>query len=144
MADRALSTPVHVGRIGDADVRFFRGPSGSPEMPWHSVEDLYQALNLPGSLRRQMLRMTQAHWGKELRTVATADGPVVIGPHFVAQGLIGAAVEAMGGKPSLEIEYAKAGAEALKRLAGDRPAMATVEFAIAAYRKTHNVDGGEQ
>lgn len=138
-----LTSPLHVGVVNGRDVRFFKGPSNGPEMPWHSVEDLYQALGLPRSLRRELLRKTQEHWGKELRTVATANGPVVVAPHFVAQGLIGAAVVAMGGKPSLEIEYAKAGGEALKKLAGDLPMMAAVEFAVAAYRNTNGVDGGK-
>ena len=137
-----LTSPLHVGIINARDVRFFKGPSNGPEMPWHAVEDLYQALGLPRSLRRELLRKTQAHWGMELRSVATADGPVVVAPHYVAQGLIGAAVEAMGAPPHVEKDYARAGVGALNALTGDLGPKAAIEFVVAAYRNTNGVDGG--
>ena len=136
MADRALVAPLHTGTVGGCPVRFFRGPSGRPEPSWHAIEDCIRPLGLSRSLRRELLRMTQRHWGAELRTVATADGPVVVAPHYVAQGLLGAAVEAMGAKASVETEYALAGAEALRKLGGDLPPMARVELALAAFRNS--------
>src|SRR3712207_3966318 len=100
----AAVAPTHTGRLNGQPARFFTGPSGGPELPWHAVEDLYQALGLPRSVRRQLLRMMQETWGQELRTVATRDGVGTIAPHFVAQGLLGAAAELMGSR-------AKAGAD---------------------------------
>ena len=43
----ALVAPIHTGRLNGQPVRFFKGPSGGPELPWHAVEDLYRALGLP-------------------------------------------------------------------------------------------------
>ena len=55
----AVVTPLHVGTVGGVPVRFFRGPSGQPELPWHAVDDLYRALGLPRAKRRFLLQATQ-------------------------------------------------------------------------------------
>jgi len=139
----ALVAPIHTGRLNSQPVRFFKGPAGGPELPWHAVEDLYQALGLPRSVRRQLLRMMQETWGQELRTAATKDGLVTIAPHFVAEGLLGAAAELMGSRAKagadLESAYAHAGSEALKKLAGDLPPLASVAFALQALRHTNRL-----
>ena len=89
--------------------------------------------------------MTQETWGQELRTVATADGLATIAPHFGAQGLLGAAAKlrtAGANVPSetiLEAEYAHAGGEALKKLTGDLPPLASVAFALEALRNTSRI-----
>src|SRR3712207_2740148 len=138
---KALVTPIFTGAINGRLVRFFRGPSGRPELPWHAVEDLYLAAGLPRDVRRQLLRLTQGSWSRELRTVATPDSVVTIAPRHVAQGLLAAFVETGRTPATLEAEYAQAGAAAPKALAGDLPAMAGVQFALAAFRNT-NGNGG--
>jgi hypothetical protein len=85
----AFVSPIHTGRLNGQPVRFFKGPTGGPELPWHAVDDLYRALGLPRAVRRQLLRMTQETWRQELRTVATTDGVVTIAPHDVAQACSG-------------------------------------------------------
>lgn len=131
-------TPLHTGLVAGHPVRFFRGPASGPDMPWHALEDLYRALGLPRSLRRHMRQMTQRRWGTELRTIATGDEVVVIAPHFVAQGLVGAASEAGRGLVSdpdrVDREYHREGAKALKALTGDMPLASAIDFAMAAYR----------
>lgn len=142
----ALVAPIHTGAVAGAPVRFFKGPSGAPELPWHGVEDLYRALGLPRHVRRQMLQMTQRSWGAELRTVATAEGPVVIAPHYAAQGLLGALKElrSVGARvpAHVEAEYCMAAGDALKKLAGGLPPLASVAFALTAFRNTNGVGGG--
>jgi len=137
----AVVTPLHVGRAGGVPVRFFKGPSGQPELPWHAVDDLYRALGLPQAKRRFLLQVTQAQWSEDLRTVATAEGLVTIAPHYVAQGMIDAAVEAMGAPAEVEREYVRAGKEALEKLVGDLPPLASFEFVMRAFRNTHGTDG---
>jgi len=138
------TAPIHTDRLNGQPVRFFKGPTGGPELPWHAVEDLYRALGLPCAVRRQLLRMTQEIWGQELRTVATPDGLVTIAPHYVAQDLLGAATELMGACAKartdlLEREYAHAGGKALKKLAGDLPPLASVAVALQALRSTNRI-----
>jgi hypothetical protein len=67
-----------------------------------------------------------------VRAVATADGIVTIAPHFAAQGLIGAAVEAGMASAAFEDRYTAAAIAAFKVMTGDLPPMAALELAIAA------------
>ena len=134
LRDRPIVQPLYVGSIGGKPVRFFRSPSKSPDLPWHSSENLHRALGLSREVRRHLLRMTQVKWPGVLRTVATADGLTTIGPHFTAQGIIGAAIEIGTVSADIEGEYAKAGGEALKALLGDLPLEATLAFAAEAFR----------
>ena len=136
-----IVTPLHVGTINSHPVRFFEAPLPVPQIPWHAVEDIQKAANLPRDLRRRMLRKTQEAWPGELRTVATADGLVTIGPHYVAQGFIGAAIEAGGASASLEMEYAKASAAAMTALGAGLPPQARFELAMTAARNTLNEGG---
>ena len=68
----------------------------------------------------------------DVRTVATASGIITIAPHFAAQGLIGAAVEAGLASASFEDRYTAAAIAAFKVMTGDLPPLAAVEMAIAA------------
>jgi hypothetical protein len=139
----ALTASIHTGRLNGQPVRFFKGPSGGPELPWHAVEDIYRALGLPRAVRTQLLRMTQETWGQDLRTVATPEGLVTIAPHCVAQGLLGAATKLMGLRAKvgadLLSEYAQAGGEVLKKLTGDLRPLASVAFALEAQRNTSRI-----
>lgn len=128
--------PLHTGVINGHPVRFFKKPTGAPDLPWHAVDDLYRALGLNREIRRDLLRTTQGSWSTELRTIATADGVVTIAPHPVAQGLIGAMIETGRAPAALEADYIAAGAAALKAMAGDLPPIASFEFALAAFRNT--------
>ena len=136
-----LISPIHTATINGHPLRFFKGPAAGPDLPWHAMDDLYRAMALSLALRRHMLQMTQRRWGGDLRTVATADGPVVIAPHFVAQGMIGAAVETMGVPASFEGEYTRAGVEAMKKLTGDLPPQTKVAFAVAAFHGQGSAGG---
>jgi hypothetical protein len=87
---------LHIGTVCGNSVRFFKTPNddGRPDFPWHSVDDLQQALGLNRAARRFFLRkMRNGDWGAAVRTVAMDGGLVTIAPHFVAQGTISAIVE---------------------------------------------------
>jgi hypothetical protein len=86
-----LQPPVHRELVGDTSVRFFSSPeyleSGAPDMPWHSCDDLWQALGIDQSGRMFFLRSLRAEWC-DPRTVATSSGPVVIAPYLMGDIII--------------------------------------------------------
>ncbi len=102
-----LVSPILVPDVAGEPVRFFKSPEAGPHLPWHAVDDLYKAMQFPRDLRRMMLRNAQGFAGGDFKTVATSTGLTVIGSHPMAQGLIGAAIEAHGTDPSFEIAYAR-------------------------------------
>jgi hypothetical protein len=131
----AIVVPIHTAPLGAATLRFFKSPSTVPDLPWHVYDDLLRCTDLPRAARRQFLQMlTSGPFKGDVRTVASSDGIVTIAPHFVAQGLIGAAIEAWGARPELEMEYAKAAVAAMKQLTGDLPPFASYEFVLAAMK----------
>jgi excisionase family DNA binding protein len=94
----------------------------------------------PGSLPRPSAGRSAAISPKKIggpfkgdvRTVATASGIVTIAPHFAAQGLIGAAIEAGMASIAFDDQYSAAAIAAFKVITGDLPPMAAVELVIAA------------
>ncbi|MGA2493331.1 MAG: hypothetical protein ABSF67_10315 [Roseiarcus sp.] len=131
----SIIAPLHTAPLGVATLRFFRPPSAMPDVPWHAYDDLLRCIDLPRAAHRQFHQMlTSGPFKGDVRTVATSDGIVTIAPHFIAQGLIGAAIEAWGARPELEMEYTKALVAAMKQLTGDLPPFASFEFVLAAAR----------
>ena len=135
MADLPIASPL----INGVPVRFFRAPLNVPHLPWHALDDLYRAMKFPRDLRKRMLEHSRGFAGGDFKTVATSDGPVVIGSHPMAQGLIGAAIEAHGVLADFERLYAKGAVEAMKSLTGDLSPMDSFHFTIAAARNTLGV-----
>ncbi|WP_345819897.1 hypothetical protein ABC766_27075 [Methylobacterium fujisawaense] len=119
-------TPLHVATINGVSVRFFRGPATGPDMPWHAHEELLAALALPRDLRRVLKAALLKCWKEACHTVEVDGEPVLIAPHFVAQGLIGMAQEV--GKSitttpdRVDREYASAGVAAMNALTAHIPA----------------------
>jgi ethanolamine utilization microcompartment shell protein EutS len=102
-------------------------------LPWHVHDDLAACLGLPRDARRQFRqRKIGGPFKGDVRTVATASGIVTIAPHFAAQGLIGAAIEAGMASIAFDDQYSAATIAAFKVITGDLPPMAAVELAIAA------------
>src|SRR5262245_55631966 len=88
--------PLHIGIVGGHPLRLFRSPlnDGRPDFPWHAVDDLHQCLGLNRDARRFFLRKLKGvEWGKNVRTIATADGVVTVAPNYIAQGTVDAMVE---------------------------------------------------
>jgi hypothetical protein len=113
-----MITPLHIATVGGHSLRFFRTPlnDGRPDLPWHCVDDLHKCLGLNRDLRRIFLRkLKNAKWPS--KTIAAADGVITIAPHFVAQGTIDAMVDEGIAPGSVGTEYARTGAEALKKIA---------------------------
>lgn len=137
----ALVTPVAAPAIDGRPVRFFRSPEIGPHLVWHAVDDLYRAMQFPRDLRRKILRHAQSFPGGDFKTVATADGPVVIGSHPMAQGLIGAAIQAHGVDPGFEHAYAQAAAAAMEATLGDLGPEARVHLLVEAARNTLGLAG---
>ena len=136
MNGRALTFPIHTGEIDGLPVRFFKGPVAGPELPWHALEDLYRTMRLPRPVRRQLLERTRAFPDGEARTVASADGLATIAPNYMAQGIIGAAVEVHGVRADFEHLYIPEAIAALKVLTSDMPVMASIQYAVEAFRNS--------
>ncbi len=133
--------PIATPEIAGTPARFFKSPEIGPHLPWHAVDDLYRAMKFPRDLRRIMLRNAQDFAGGDFKTVATAEGPVVIGSHPMAQGLIGAAIEAHGTDPGFEMTYAKATAAAMEAQFGDLGPEARFRLLLDAARNTLGLAG---
>jgi hypothetical protein len=125
--------PLHVATLGNSTLRFFKSPLSGPALPWHVSDDLAACLGLPRDARRQFRQMLMSGPFKaDVRAVATADGIVTIAPHFAAQGLIGAALEAGMASAAFEDQYTAAAITAFKTMTSELPPLAAVELAIAA------------
>ena len=138
-----LTAPLATLDIDGVPVRFFCSPESGPHLPWHALDDLYRAMRFDRALRKRMLRHAQAFPGADFKTVATKEGPVVIGSHPMAQGLIGAAAEAKGtmhGVPAnFEAKYVEAAAAAMNAFTGNLPPMEALRLTITAARNTLGV-----
>lgn len=140
----AEAVPVYTAIIAGVSVRFFRGPTDNPDMPWHAHEELLAALVLPRDLRRALKAALLRSWAEACHTVEVDGEPVLIAPHFVAQGLIGMAQEVGRGittMPDLvDREYTRAGVAAMNALTAHMPAASDrFTWAMLAFRN----QGGE-
>lgn len=138
----ALVQPIHTGTLNGKPLRFFKAPLPGPHLLWHAPDDLHACLRLPDDLRADFRRKLVGEYADDVRTVATGDGIVTIGPHWMAQGLIGAMIEVGIAKTDLEIAYAQEATAAWNVLTGDLPPEVAVHMMIAAYRNTNGITGG--
>ena len=126
-----VATPIHVASVGAGTLRFFKSPS-APDIPWPPRRP-GACLGLTRDARRQFRqKLIGGPFKADIRTVATASGIVTIAPHFAAQGLIGAAIEAGLASAAFEDRYTAAAIAAFKVMTGDLPPLAAVELAITA------------
>lgn len=138
-----IITPVHIAPVCGHPVRFFRSPRAGPDLPWHAVEDLYAAARLPGELRRRMMRMTRSfEGGVDSVTIATTEGPLVIGAHSLAQGFIGALQEIDLLPDGFGQQYTRAGAQTLGVLTASLSLEEVVAFVSAAAKKAGSPEIG--
>ncbi|MCG5247950.1 hypothetical protein [Methylorubrum extorquens] len=134
----AAAKPIHTANVAGKPFRFFRGPGDAPDMPWHAHDDLLAALALPRPLRRELRAKMLKNFGPECRTVEVGGEPVLIAPHYVAQGLISAAQE--GGKGITEMpaqvdrDYVTGGMAAMKTLTAGLGQVEGFEYAMQAFR----------
>jgi hypothetical protein len=139
----SLVTPIHIGTVNGSSVRFFKSPFDRPEMPWHAFYDLTAAVRYDMQLARSFAESVQSDWPNTLQTVATNSGIVLIGPHYMAQGTVGAAIHNKRCKPAVEFEYAVASAQVLDILMADVPPHQFAEHIGQAYRNSQQVGGLE-
>lgn len=135
----AILTPAYMGTLNDKPLRFFKSPLPGPHLPWHAPEDLHRCLDLPRDLRRDFQRkLHSSEWKGDIRTVATADGIVMIAPHFMAQGLIGAMHDAGRADAKAEFRYASEARKAWDLIYPGRDFGEAVSLLVAAF---HNQGG---
>lgn len=133
--------PIHVAAVGLGNIRFFRSPLDGPRQPWHSVDDLYAAMTLPRNLRRALKSGMPSHqeWKKVIRTIQTDKGETTIAPHWMAQGIIGAAMEVMGLSKDFETAYTFAMMEAAKVLTAGMSPLDGMNYSLAAFRNENGL-----
>lgn len=94
----AVARPVHIEQHDGRSLRYFASPTlratGVPDLAWHVCTDLWRVLQLDGDEIDHILRCLRRDW-REPATIATADGPVVIQPHFMGEGIFDAIEESM-------------------------------------------------
>jgi hypothetical protein len=117
-----ITKPLHVATVGKHQLRFFKTPNDDnrPDLPWHAVDDLQQCLGLGCNERAIFQKIMWEDADAEERavsqTVATEGKLITIQPHFLAQAMIEAMIEAGQAPASIRDEYAFASAAALKKL----------------------------
>ena len=110
-----VATPIHVASIGSSTLQFFKSPSAAPDIPWHAHDDLVSCLGLAARSRRPFHheRLMAGPFKDDVRVVATPNGIATIAPHFAAQSLIEAMIEAGMASTAFEDAYIAAALAAL-------------------------------
>ncbi|NVN09740.1 hypothetical protein [Nguyenibacter vanlangensis] len=114
-----LHNPIYTGQLRGHAIRFFAAPNGVVALPWHSCADLASAAGLPADAQDVFLQMTRSgSFQDSVRMVRTDAGEVLIAPHFVAQGTIGAFKQCgfLPADDAFENEFYRAGIGAAKVL----------------------------
>ena len=130
-----MMTPLYTAEINGHPLRFFKNPDGTQDMPWHAFYDLLMLTNHSSREAQQMLAASRVGPFKaKIRTIATSEGPVVIAPHWAAQGMIGAMLEVGRISQDVETAYCKAGAHVIGLMVEHLPPSMRAEAAIRMAR----------
>lgn len=140
--NQGLSAPIFDGDLNGHAVRYFTSPiyraHRQPDMPWHSVDDLWPVL-MPGwdtATAFEVLKQQMRKDWREPRTVATAGGIVTIAPHFMAEGLFEAILGLSNGPQESLIKlrgrYRNCCTQALKVMTAHMGPVQRMLFAIGA------------
>lgn len=141
-----VDAAVHIEMVGTQAVRFFRSPrfakTGHPDMPWHSCDDLWAALDIGSEARASIMRRLRADWIDPV-TVATPDGIVVISPYVAGDVMIGEWLRLHGieegdtgddslGKRQIMGAFRRGNTSALKAMTRHLDGRAKLAFCLAA------------
>jgi hypothetical protein len=128
--------PLHVATVGKHQLRFFRTPNDDnrPDFPWHAIDDLQRCIGLGDNARDtlQTICWRDAEFRKVYRTIATDGHLISIAPHYLALGMIDAAIGRGWAPSSIRVEYQMAGIEAVNKLTLDLPFPSEAYFAWLA------------
>lgn len=80
-------------------------------------------------------------WKKSLRTVTTDKGKTIIAPHWMAQGLIGMAVECTGLAAEFEHSYTTGMMHAMNAITAGMSPIDSLNYGIAAFRNENDIKG---
>jgi hypothetical protein len=87
----AVHSAIHVEEHGGGFVRYFASPhfraTGGPDLAWHCCDDLWRLLDLTPDERVHVLRLLRRDWSAPT-TLATTEGPVVVQPMFMGEGIV--------------------------------------------------------
>lgn len=129
------SEPLHTALINCHPVRFFHAPNAVTALPWHVLADLTAATGMPAYAQSVFLTMTRkGPFQDDIRTIMTGLGSILIGPHWIAQGTIGALIQAGFVSSDFEEAYYQALVAACAELHKDLPASKRWESLIAMGR----------
>jgi hypothetical protein len=136
----SIVSPIYTATVNGSRLRFFKSPLQGHDFPWHSFMDLMEAAKLKEEHQLFFLRMVRGAHGEDTRVVPTSEGPVVIAPHYMAQGAIHATEELGFVSPKLENEYCLGMTGAVEAVLKHLPDQARFD-AIFQMAKRH--DSGE-
>ncbi len=144
-----IAQPLYVGDVNGCRLRFFKPPDGRPDFPWAALEDLHECVGVPHPVRQQLLRIAQ---NTELPvSIASNECPIVVVPHYLAQGLIDVMIKMKRCSAEVKIAYQMAGGEALTKqmlsLGMTFPSdqwFAWVKAALNRHEGDNDADDGEE
>ena len=134
------AAPLHIAAVGLGNVRFFRSPLAGPQQPWFVIDDLFRAGSIDRKLRRAFFSGLQRDHGAEILTIETSSGPINIGPHWMAQGLISCWIEWGRVNRDFELAYTVGQAGAMAALTAHMSDMEGMRYAMQAYRNSNGID----
>jgi hypothetical protein len=137
-----LRSPITIATINGVSVRFFRSPQQGYDFPWSCFTDLMEAAKLKEEHQLFFLRMVRNTHGNDTRVVPTSRGPVVLAPHFMAQGAIHAMEELGFVSSKFEDEYCHGLAEAVSAVVAHLPPVARFDAAIAMAQRQVGAEAG--
>ena len=77
----AFISLIYAGTLNGGPLQFLQAPLHGPHLLWRAWGDFVACFGMPRDLRRPMHRSLKHDHGKDIHTVATADGIVTIAPH---------------------------------------------------------------
>lgn len=136
-----MMTPLHVGTINGAPVRFFRTPikDGRPDLPWTAWDDLTAAFPLTADHQMILRQRLRTDWGGVSHTIASTTGLVVIVPHIIAKGFVDGMAEFEDTGAS--DDYAKSLALAMKAMMAHLPLQARLDYAVTGLHRWDDEEG---
>lgn len=138
-----ITKPIHTADVNGRQIRYFRPPLSGPHQPWHAIDDLFRAMEMERKVRKGFIRDLQAsdQWKGLAKTVATKDGIVLIAPHFMAQGFMGAAHD-LGQLPEMfERDYTMGVVAAMDVITAGMTELEAFNYNIAAFRNSNRIEG---
>jgi hypothetical protein len=118
-----ISTPIHIATVNGKPLRFFRSPMEGPDFPWFAFNNLMLCFAVTAEVKNVVMsKFVASEWRGHSRLVVDDAGEeIIICPHFMARGLLGAMEQNDFVRKGALETYLQAWTDALKQLTADLP-----------------------